>query len=184
MKALKIVAIVLALLVALVALAIMVLPSQSHVERSIVINSTPNKIYPVVDGFTYFKQWSPWVKKDSLTKYEFSGGMSGVGATMKWESKKVGNGTQKTVEADPNKRVKSEIEFDGMGASTAEFILVPEGATTKVTWTLDSKLSGIGKVFGPFMDGMVGPDYELGLNNLKQYVESLPAETPKPDSLK
>jgi hypothetical protein len=149
-----------------------------------VINSTSDKIYTAVDGFTYFKEWSPWVKKDSLTKYEFSGGMSGVGATMKWESKKVGNGTQKTIEVEQNKRVKSEIEFDGMGASTAEFTLITEGSSTKVTWTLDSKLNGVGKLFGPFMDIMVGPDYELGLNQLKTYVEGLPTEPAKPDSLK
>jgi len=184
MKTLKIVGIILVVLVALVGIAIIALPSESHVERSIVINSSPDKIYTAVDGFTYFKEWSPWVKKDSLTKYEFSGGMSGVGATMKWESKKVGNGTQKTIEVDRNKRVKSEIEFDGMDASTAEFTLVPDGSSTKVTWTLDSKLNGVGKLFGFFMDKMVGPDYELGLSSLKAYVESLPTEPVKADSIK
>ncbi len=184
MNALKIVVIILVIVIVLVAIVIMVLPSQSHVERSIVINSTPDKIYSAVDGFTYFKEWSPWVKKDPLTEYEFSGGMSGVGATMKWKSKKVGNGTQKTIEVEQNKRVKSEIEFDGMGASTAEFTLIADGSATKVTWTLDSKLSGIGKMFGPFMDKMVGPDYESGLKSLKEYVESLPTGSTKTDSIK
>lgn len=182
MKIIKIVAIMLVVLFGLGTIAIMVLPSDSHVERSIVINSTPDKIYTAVDGFVHFKEWSPWVKKDSLTKYEFSGGMSGVGATMKWESKKVGNGTQKTIEVEKNKRVKSEIEFDDMGISTAEFTLIPDGSSTKVIWTLDSKLSGVGKMFGPFMDKMVGPDYESGLKSLKQYVESLPTELVQSDS--
>jgi carbon monoxide dehydrogenase subunit G len=173
MKILKIVGIVLASLIVLGALVITFLPSKAHVERTLVINSTPDKIFTAVDGFKYFKQWSPWVKKDSLTKYEFSDQLTGVGATMKWESKKVGNGIQKTIEVEQNKRVKSEIIFDGMGASTAEFILVPDGNGTKVTWTLDSELSGIGKAFGPLMDIMVGPDYESGLQSLKTYVESL-----------
>ncbi len=173
MKTLKIVGIVVASLIVLGAIVVALLPSQAHVERSIVINSTPDKIFTAVDGFTYFKEWSPWVKKDSLTKYEFTGGLTGVGATMKWESKKVGNGTQKTIEVEQDKRVKSEIVFEGMGASTAEFILVPEGNSTKVTWTLDSELSGVGKAFGPFMNMMVGPDYESGLQSLKTYVEGL-----------
>jgi carbon monoxide dehydrogenase subunit G len=71
-----------------------------------------------------------------------------------------------------------------MGASTAEFILVPDGSATKVTWTLDSKLSGMGKIFGPLMDGMVGPDYEKGLKNLKKYVENLSPGDAKLDSIK
>ncbi len=173
MKTLKIIGISVAFLIILGAIAIVLLPSSAHVERSIVINASPDKIFTAVDGFKYFKEWSPWIKKDSLTKYEFSEELTGVGATMKWESKKVGNGTQKTIEVEENKRVKSEIIFDGMGASTAEFILMPDGNSTKVTWSLDSQLSGIGKAFGPFMDMMVGPDYESGLKSLKTYTEGL-----------
>lgn len=186
MKILKVVTLILVVLVAVGGLALLLLPSESHIERSIVINSAPEKIFPVVDGFTHFQNWSPWAKKDSLTVYEFSGGLSGVGATMKWKSDnpEVGNGTQKTIEIDINRRLKSSLEFDGMGASTAEFILVPDGSATKVTWTLDSKLSGMGKIFGPLMDGMVGPDYEKGLKNLKKYVENLSPRDAKLDSIK
>ena len=173
MKILKTIGIVVASIVILLALIIMFLPSRAHVQRSIVINASAEKIFPAIDGFTYFKEWSPWVKKDSLTTYEFTGGMSGVGATMHWKSSVVGNGSQKTIELETNKRIKSELVFDGMDASTAEFTLVPEGNATKVTWTLDSDLSGLGKAFGPFMDVMVGPDYESGLQSLKTYSEKL-----------
>ena len=47
---------------------------------------------------------------------------------------------------------------------------------THVTWSFDSEfgLNLVGRYFGLMLDGIVGPDYEKGLQNLKTMAEHMP----------
>ena len=47
-----------------------------------------------------------------------------------------------------------------------------------MTWGYDSTFKGnlLGRYFGAMMDGMLGPDYEKGLAQLKTLIESLPKD--------
>jgi hypothetical protein len=46
-----------------------------------------------------------------------------------------------------------------------------------MTWAMkmDAGMNPLMRIMGKFMDGMVGPDFEKGLNKLKARVESMPA---------
>ncbi len=63
-----------------------------------------------------------------------------------------------------------------MGVAKSALLLAPEGASTRVTWTLDIDMgaSPIAHYFGLMMDRMIGKDYETGLNKLKSLVEGMP----------
>ena len=61
-----------------------VLPSTSHVERSITIDRPASQIYMLLSGFKRFNEWSPWAARDPDTKYTWSGPDSGVGAKLAW----------------------------------------------------------------------------------------------------
>lgn len=178
MKVLKIIGIVVVVVAVIAAITIALLPAHAHVERSIVIHAAPGQVFEELNSFETFTSWSPWARIDPNTKYEYTGAAAGVGAAMSWTSEhnEVGSGTQTIVEAEENKRIKNEMTFGGFeGKSYAEFNFTPEGENTKVTWTYDSDMSGIAKVFGVMMDGMLGPMMEEGLHSLKQVVESKPA---------
>lgn len=176
MKALKIIGVAILVLVVTSGIAVAILPSHVHLERSITVNASPEKIYQVVNSYQNFNKWSPWAKLDPNTRYEFSGASSGVGSVMSWvsEHSNVGKGTQQIVESEENKHVKSEMSFEGMtGKAFSDLILTPEGSATRVTWTYDGDLAGFEKIFGLMMDTMLGPFYEQGLTSLKEHVESL-----------
>ncbi len=177
MKALKIIGIILLSIIVLIAIAVAVLPSKAHVERSVVINAKPSLVYSQLSSMKKFNKWSPWTGIDPETVYNFEGPESGVGSKMSWQSdhQDVGSGSQSIVEAVPDKLIKSELAFDGFdNTAQATFTLNPEGEQTNVTWSFDSDFSGLMKLFGVMMDGQLGPYYEKGLAQLKEVVESLP----------
>jgi effector-binding domain-containing protein len=184
MKLLKIIGMALGILVAVVVVVVALLSPTSHMERSIVIARSPAAVYEELISLKNFNEWSPWQKKDPNAKTVYEGPAAGVGAKMSWEGdpKTVGTGSQWIAEAEENKRVKSGLEFSGFdGEFSAEFILEPIDGGTKVTWTYDGDVSGtgivntsMGKIFGTMVDNMMGPDYEQGLKDLKERVESKP----------
>lgn len=188
MKALKIIGIVVVALIMVAVVAIAFISPRSHMERSIVISGTPTSVLEEFSNFKKFNEWSPWSQMDPDAKYTFEGPDSGVGAKMSWDGPKSGKGSQETVEYEPGKRVKNLMKFDVMeGAMYSEIFVEEVAEGTKVTWTYDQDVSGtapmnaaIGKLFGLGMDGMMGKQYEEGLNAVKKIVESKPAE-PQPE---
>ncbi|HVJ61358.1 MAG TPA: SRPBCC family protein [Tahibacter sp.] len=163
-----------------------VLPSTSHVERSITIDRPASQVYMLLSGFKRFNEWSPWAARDPDTQYTWSGPDSGVGAKLAWSSMRsdVGSGSQTIVALKDNESVAIELDFADFGKSNARFALAPVGVGTKVTWSLDSELplafdrnfawNVVGRYMGLAMDRMLGPDYEAGLKNLKRLVETFP----------
>jgi hypothetical protein len=163
-------------------LGAMLLPSKVHVERSIVINAPAAKIFNEINSLQKWTVWDPWHKKDPNIVNEYSGPESGVGNKNTWKSshKEVGNGAQTIMESVPNEKIITELDFGDQGKGGGSFLLSAEGQGTKVLWGMDADMgmNPIGKIFGLFMDGMVGKEFEEGLNNLKAHVESLPDEAP------
>ncbi len=105
----------------------------------------------------------------------FSDTTFGVGAWYTWNSevKKVGKGKITIIEAIENQSNKYKLEFEGMDASIAGFVLEPEGDfSTKVTWTLDGENKGMSKWFGILIGIFMSEDYENGLKNIKQNCEN------------
>src|SRR6185369_4996774 len=127
-------------------------------------------------------------EKDPNTTASLEGPESGVGAKMSWQSKELGNGSQWIIESEQDKHIKFGMQFADFGGTyTADFILEPTDGGTKVTWTYDGDVSGagmasslMGKIMNQFMDGMLGPDYEKGLSNLKTLAESQSQQNPAP----
>jgi hypothetical protein len=105
-----------------------------------------------------------------------------VGNKNTWTSshKEVGNGSQEIIESVPNEKIISKLDFGRGEPPIGSFTFTPEGEATKVVWgvDMDMGMNPMGKVFGLFMDGMMGKEFEAGLNNLKAHVESLPDEAP------
>lgn len=165
-------------LLALLAVIGLLLPTQSHVERSAVITAPADTVFPLINNFHEFNRWSPWAERDSNTQYRFEGPASGVGAKVIWASDnpQVGAGSQEIVESDPNTRVASVLDFGEMGTAQAAFALEPAGEGVKVTWGFDVEHGKnlVDRYMGLLMNQWVGADYEAGLANLKALAESLP----------
>ena len=166
-------------LVALLLIGGLFLPAKTRVERQIEIARPASFIYQFVNGFKRYNEWSPYVAKDPASQYEYSGPEFGVGAKMTWNSKVLGAGSQTVLEAKDNELVVTDLVFEG-GGGKAFYQLRPKGDSTIVTWAFESDAgtafpaSIAGRWMNLLMDHFVGPDYEVGLANLKSRVEKLP----------
>lgn len=160
-------------LVALVLILASMKPATFRVERSITINATSGKIYPLIDDFHNWGQWSPWAKLDPNMKVTYSGSPLGVGAAYTWEgNSKVGAGTMDILGTTPT-TITIKLDFDKPmeGHDITEFNLEPKngGSATQVTWVMTGDNTFFSKVMSVFvsMDRMIGPDFEKGLAALK-----------------
>ncbi len=152
-------------------------PSTFIVERSVTINAPPEKIAPLIDDFHNWDRWSPWARLDPAMKTTYSGAPSGAGSIYEWEgNSKVGKGRMEMRVVKP---LKTSIKLDFLkpfaGHNTADFVLVPEGATaTRVTWVMYGPLDFVpGKLMSVFtsMDNLIGDDFQRGLAGLKTAAE-------------
>ncbi|MCG8457496.1 MAG: SRPBCC family protein, partial [Holophagales bacterium] len=172
----KILIALLVLIVALVGIGFL-LPAEVSLERQTTIDANPATLYALTTGYTRFNEWSPWAEKDPNAVYEITGPHHGVGAKMAWKSEdpNVGVGSQEVVAAVPYERVETKLTFEGQPDALAFFDLEPAGEGTQVTWGFEGNMGNnpIGRWFGLFLDGLLGPDYERGLANLKQLAEGL-----------
>jgi effector-binding domain-containing protein len=180
MKILKYIALSLLGLIGLLLIVSLFLPTKNHIERSIEINSKPKHVFALINNFKAWKQWSPWHKKDTNSVYNYSEIFEGNGASFSWKSNHpdVGNGTMKIVSSIPNEKVEIELTLNDFGGSRADFVMKETNGIVKLTWNFDSDTKDlpmywvpISKIFGLFMDGILGPDYETGLKSIKEVAE-------------
>ena len=159
------------------------LPSKTHVERSMVIAAHPNQIFPLINQLNKWVEWSPWHKKDTTAQYTYNEIPAGVGAYNKWISAhpEVGNGTMQIIESVSDTFLKIQMNMEGMGISYSTFKLSETDAGTLVTWIMDADGEGmplyfvpIAKYYNLFMDGMLGAEFERGLTLLQVSVSKMP----------
>jgi uncharacterized protein YndB with AHSA1/START domain len=173
---LKIVIIVVVLALAGVLVAAATRPDEFSVQRSVSIKAPAEKIYPMINDFRQWPEWSPWEHLDPTMKRTLSGASSGPGAVYAWDgSGKVGAGRMEIKEASAPSKIGIQLDFirPFEGHNVTDFTLVPRGDATEVTWLMHGPSPLVSKLMGLFvnMDTMIGKDFEAGLANLKATAE-------------
>ena len=173
---LKIFALVIVVLLAVLLIYASTRPDTFRVQRATSIQAPPEKILPLLADFHQWGAWSPWEKLDPALKRTFSGPESGKGAVYAWEgNSKVGAGRMEIIEVAPPSRVAIKLDFlkPFEGHNVTEFTLEPQGGATHVTWTMHGPNTYMAKVMGIFlnMDKLIGKDFDTGLANLKTAAE-------------
>ena len=151
-------------------------PAFFTVERTASIEAPPDRIFPMIEDFRRWKDWSPYEKLDVNMKRTLGGAAKGAGAIYAWDGDtKAGAGRMEITDAPAPVRVTIKLDFTRPFEShnTAEFRLVPKGNATEVTWAMHGPSPFLAKLIGIFMDmdRMVGKDFEAGLANLKAIAE-------------
>jgi uncharacterized protein YndB with AHSA1/START domain len=146
-------------------------PSRFHIERSASIAAPPEVVFPLINDFHAWAQWSPYEKLDPAMTREFSGSPAGTGAAYAWSGNdEVGAGTMRITESQSPALVKIALEFlkPFQASNVATFNVQPEGAGSRVTWAMDGANPFGMKLASLFMDmdQMIGKDFEVGLVNL------------------
>ena len=162
-------------LAALLGLAAMQ-PDVFRVQRSTTIHAPAAKVFPLIDDFRRWTAWSPFEAMDPTIRRTYGATTAGRAATYAWEGDgKAGAGRMTIVDSTPPSRVGIALEFEEPLANraAATFTLLPQGDSTIVTWTMESRMPFVGKVMHVFFDaeGLVGDDFARGLAALKAVAE-------------
>lgn len=160
--------------IAVILLIPVFLKSAFLIERSVVIAKPATKVYQVVSDYQTWKNWSVWAIKDPAQSISISGNPGEVGHAQAWEGKINGKGKQTISSLVKDKEIVFDLEFldPNPMKSIAKFSFETVEGGTKVIWSNSGELEyPVGRYFGLFLDGMIGPDFEEGLRNLKLYIE-------------
>lgn len=176
MRAVKIIAVVIALSIGIVLAVAATRPDMFEVRRSARINAAPERIFPLIDDLRAFNTWNPYEKKDPAIKGVYGGAPKGKGATYAFQGgNEVGSGRLEIIDSKPVSKVTMTLlmaePFEV--SNVVEFVLEPQGDTTNVTWAMRGRVPYVAKILHMFVDvdAMVGHDFEAGLAALKSASE-------------
>lgn len=153
-------------IIAALALIALLLPRKVVVSRQADVALRAEDIIARVASTDGFQTFNPYRTTDPDLKITPFGPASGVGSGFRFEGKE-GKGTQTVTDVSAT-RVTHLIDLGAMGkpVQTIEAKATDTGA--KVTWTVTSDMgyNPVFRIFGLFMDRMLGKTYERGLKNI------------------
>jgi hypothetical protein len=153
------------------------LPSEYGVERKLLVDAPAERAFDEVNNLENYNLWSPWKAADPTMKVTYGEKRVGEGASYSWTSEESGEGTLTITSSTPHERIETDLDFGEMGTAKGYWVFVEKGDSVEVTWGFagDAGANIPTRYMGLMMDGMVGPQFEAGLAEIKKRAE---AESP------
>ena len=171
----------------LVALAVIgwLLPREITVERTISIDRPSGAIFPWIANLKTWPDWTIWNKnEDPSLAYTYSGADSGLGATMSWTAKKMGDGALTINAAQSGRFIRYEMRMTGRTMVVRGNLELESagGGATLVMWfdTVDLGGNPLKRWLGLLLKPMLARAYHRNLAGLKTAVETGRATGPGP----
>ena len=174
MRILKIIGMIAGGLVALFLIVAAVLPSSYRITRTVEIETPAEMIYPLVVNLPNWPKWDPFTEQEPTAKSTFVGEPGTIGSEWSWVGEVIGTGSMTVEEVVPNRYIRSRMEMIAPQPMVAQDLwdFTPTASGTKVTWTVQGDLDyPMGRIFGLFMESLMGSTFEKGLANLKRLSE-------------
>lgn len=181
MKFIKVIASILLAFIVLWVIVAFFSPKHIGIKETIVIEQSPNSIYNQVNDLRKWKNWSEWNRRDSSMLSHYSTPSIGEKASVRWESKSEGNGSQEIIESIPYEgiRLLVSIEDQNEHFSRWEFNEMEE-FKTEVIWTFEEmEIDFLLRPMGFSIINSIRDDYRKGLENLKIFCENQPLQNKK-----
>ncbi|MBV1776335.1 SRPBCC family protein [Burkholderiaceae bacterium DAT-1] len=162
--------------VAITSLFLISLTLSDHytVTRSITIQTSPERIFDLLETPREWRKWGAWNQRDPQMTVQYAGPERGRDAAWSWQGGRSGNGNAIiTRTAKPNE-LHYIIRLQSTGTDAeGTFRLERGNQSTRVTWSMEGHLGDnpLYRYFGLFADRLMGPDLELSLTNLKTFTE-------------
>jgi len=176
MKALRIILIIIGVLVAIILIVPLFSPATAEVSAETEIALKPSDIFPGVASFSDREAWDPWVSQDSTAEVTIQSEKDFVGSTYAWKGEKVGFGRMEVISVRDNEYIESSLWFGEVETpALVEWTFEELNGGTRVQWSFAQEtawpIERLGMMFGKIF---LKQSFELGLANLKEYVESKP----------
>ena len=144
----------------------LLLPRQVHVERQATLAAPADTILALAASNTGYQRFNPYLSADPRLQITPFGPDTGIGSGFRFDGKD-GKGSQ-TVAAVTPTSVRYDIDLGAMGRPVQQIAAEPVAEGTRVTWSMEMDIgfNPMARVFGLFMDRMVGQTFEQGLENL------------------
>jgi uncharacterized protein YndB with AHSA1/START domain len=178
-------AVLLSLVIVLVLIGFM-LPASVVIERDRSFDRPPELLFEVLSDLRHFTRWSPWLDGEDEGRFRLEGPASGVDATVVWrEGSEAATSRMRITALEPPRRIDFDLEF---GDNDAEgwFLIEPDGQSDsgaqRVRWGLAMQFGAldlVGRYVGLMLPGLIGGEYERGLEQLADYLERTPGRVPQ-----
>ena len=167
------------------------LKSSKHFEKSIQINTSPNKIWGKVNTIQNIKLWMPYTTTTKSTLIAYSGTAGEIGSAFTWNGlEDVGEGkltlVDKKIPTESLDTLEQEYEItytlekyspEAFRANMKITIEAYNNNTSLVTWQIDYKLPlSFKSVFSNASESLqkLENSFNTGLVQLKQITEAIP----------
>lgn len=174
MKAIKLVAISLLILMVLFFGVGFFLPTTWNTDASTVIAAKPEVIFPHLNTLREWPRWTAWNEEsDPTVQWTFTGPESGVGCTMSWTGEELGTGSLIIKESVKDQKIAYELSMEEFPSASGTLELLPGTAGTIVQWrgNGDIGMAPLGGYFIMFMKPAMKAALSDGLERLKQQCE-------------
>jgi len=181
MKIFKIIISTIIILIISVLIAAFFAPTTKVVERSVTIDASKGIVFGQISDFKTWPHWDAWYAKDTTQVRTYIGQLGDEKYGYQWESEEdnVGNGSIYFTSISGQDTLLYDFSFDenddddGIEQQAMGYFYLSENEeSTSVTWGMISTMNYPAQILNYFLDAMVGPDLEEGLNNLKTRLES------------
>lgn len=178
MKVVKIVGLVLLVLVIVFLILGIVVPGDYLVEREITIDAPPELVFQHVKYWKNWHEWSPWAERDSTMEVTVEGEDGKPNSVYRWRGDPdiTGSGEMIASGIEENEDFTYQLYFKQPWESQSNGYtrLIPSMDGTTVVWGFEGVDPFPWNVVMLFMniDSMVGPDFERGLELLKEVCEN------------
>jgi hypothetical protein len=147
-------------------LATQLLQRDVTVLRTAQVQASPGEVIALLASNEGYQKINPYKDSDENLKITLFGPTSGVGSGFHFEGKD-GKGSQ-TVARVTDSSITFNIDMGAMGQPKQIVEVRPSAGGSAVEWRMEADLgrNPIARIFGLFMDRMIGKTLDQGLTNL------------------
>jgi Polyketide cyclase / dehydrase and lipid transport len=154
----------------------LVIPSSVKISRGIIINVDSVKVHRQLSDVKDWGQWMPWVTADEGALVQTSQVTNAPGSFFKWKGLNLKNNGTITLLTIKPEIITTNYELQGMNTCEGGFRIrsLPNNLSqSEVQWFMEYKLKWYPweRFYGIFMDHIIGPSFDKGLEELKNYLE-------------
>lgn len=155
----------------------LIIPSNVKISRGIIVQAHSIKVYQQLSNVKDWGKWMPWVTANEGALVQTSPLTNQPGSFFKWKGLNHNNsGTITLLSRSPN-LITTKYELNGMNNSEGGFRIrsLPNNLSQcEVQWFMEYKLKWYPweRFYGIFIDHIIGPSFDKGLQELKNYLES------------